>query len=228
MVAARGNWQFLAWKLPLQMVDDLLQILEILGGMTAIHLGMMELHGDGKPHLEPTFAIATPSQEGVIENTRVLVDDAVELGGRHGRGADNHRLLVERTFAGVDGRLRHPIVIGGKLIKIITIGHIARTDIALFVVHNHVNGQAVVLIQFFAFGQQIKHLLSGGSTAHTPAQQRVKLYAPALAHLIQTRYIKSLGKRNHGHRRLHPKSESLSPAGILRINFLFHCGYTDF
>lgn len=96
------------------MVDDLLQILKILGGMTAVHLGMMELHGDGKPHLEPTFAIATPSQEGVIENTRVLVDDAVELGGCHGRSADNHRLLIKGALAGVDGRLRHPIVIGCK------------------------------------------------------------------------------------------------------------------
>ena len=45
----------------------MLQILEVLGGMTAVHLGMMELHGDGKPHLEPTFAIAAPGQEGVIE-----------------------------------------------------------------------------------------------------------------------------------------------------------------
>lgn len=196
--------------------------------MTAIHLGMMELHGDGKPHLEPTFAIAAPSQEGVIENTRVLVDDAVELGGRHGRCADNHRLLVKGALAGVDGRLRHPIVIGCKLLKIIAVGHIARTDIALFMVHNHVDGQAVVLVQLAVLRQQVELWSIYGSTPHAPAQQRVKLYAPALANLIQARYIKRLSKRNHGHGRFHPKSESLSPAGILRINFLFHCGYTDF
>jgi len=196
--------------------------------MAPIHLGMMELHGDGKGYFEPTFTIAAPRQEGVIENTRVLVDDAVELGGRHGRCADNHRLLVKGALAGVDGRLRHPLVIGCKLLKIITIGHIARTDIALFMVHNHVDGQAVVLVQLAILGQQVELCTICGSTAHAPAQQRVKLYAPALAHLIQSRYIERLGKRNHGHGRFHPKSESLSPAGILRINFLFHCGYTDF
>ena len=47
--------------------------------MLAVHLGVVELEGDGERGLQPSFAITAPSQEGIVENAAVLVDDAVEL-----------------------------------------------------------------------------------------------------------------------------------------------------
>ena len=47
--------------------------------MFAVHLGVMELEGDRQCGLQPTFAIAAPSQKGIVEDATVLVDNTVEL-----------------------------------------------------------------------------------------------------------------------------------------------------
>ena len=62
--------------------------------MRAVHLGMMEMEGDGERGLQPAFAVTTPCQEGIGEDAAVLVDDAVEFRASHCRRADYHSLIV--------------------------------------------------------------------------------------------------------------------------------------
>ena len=74
--------------------------------MTAVHLHVVELEGDGERALQPTFAVAAPHHHRIAELVGVLVDDAVEFGGRHRRCAhsdagspDTDLLTCERYFA---------------------------------------------------------------------------------------------------------------------------------
>ena len=63
-------------------------------GMPSVHLGMMELKGDGERGFQPTLAIAAPGQEGIGEDAAILVDNAVEFRASHCRRADYHSLII--------------------------------------------------------------------------------------------------------------------------------------
>ena len=78
----------------LYLIDSLLQFFKEVGGMAAVHLGMMELEGDGERGLQPALAIAAPGEEGIGEDTAVLVDDAVEFCACDCRCADNDGFIV--------------------------------------------------------------------------------------------------------------------------------------
>ena len=60
-------------------VDSFLQFFQEPGSVRAVHLGMMELEGDGQSYFEPMLAITAPGQEGIGEDAVILVGDAVEL-----------------------------------------------------------------------------------------------------------------------------------------------------
>ena len=51
--------------------------------MTAIHLNMVELEGDGQGRPQPALVVTAPHHHRITELVGVLIDDAVELGGRH-------------------------------------------------------------------------------------------------------------------------------------------------
>ena len=51
--------------------------------MSAVHLHMVELEGDGQGCPQPTLAVAAPHHHRITELVGVLVDDAVEFSGRH-------------------------------------------------------------------------------------------------------------------------------------------------
>ena len=53
-------------------MNGLLQFFQESGGVRAVHLGMMELEGDGERHLQPAFAITAPREEGVVVDAAVL------------------------------------------------------------------------------------------------------------------------------------------------------------
>ena len=44
-----------------------------------MHLGVMELEGDGECRLQPALSITAPGEERVVVYAAVLIDDAVEL-----------------------------------------------------------------------------------------------------------------------------------------------------
>ena len=75
-------------------IDCLLQFFQEAGGVLSVHLGVMKLEGDGERGLQPTFAITAPSQEGIVEDTAILVGDAVELRACDGRCAYDNGFIV--------------------------------------------------------------------------------------------------------------------------------------
>ena len=93
--------------------------------MPAVHLHMVELEGDGQGGPQPAFAVAAPHHHRITELVGVLVDDAVEFGGRHRRCAYHHRIIYEGALAGRAGRLRQNQIVGAELIQIIGIGNVA-------------------------------------------------------------------------------------------------------
>ena len=85
----------------------------------------MELETDGQSGLEESLAVFAPHHHGVAELVGVLVDDAVEFGGRHRRRANHHRIIYEGALAGRPGRLRQNHIVGTELIQVIGIGNVA-------------------------------------------------------------------------------------------------------
>ena len=64
---------------PLDCIDCPLQFFQEPGGVLAVHLGVMELEGDGQRCLQPSFAITAPDQEGAVEDAAILIGNTVEL-----------------------------------------------------------------------------------------------------------------------------------------------------
>ena len=99
----------------------LLEFIEEAGGMSAIHLHMVELEGNGQGCPQPTFAIATPHYHRIAELVGILIEDAVEFGSCHRRCAYHHRIIYERTLTGRAGRLRQNPIVLSELLQIICI-----------------------------------------------------------------------------------------------------------
>ncbi len=132
----------------------MLQPLQKPRGVPAVHLHMVELERDGQQRLGPAFAIFTPHHHRVEELVGVLIDDAVELGLDHRRGADDHVAVEEYALAlrrHLGGQLH---VVAVKLLQIFGIWDVARVDASLTVAHHHVDGDLVVLIQLSGLRQQ--------------------------------------------------------------------------
>ena len=139
-------------------VDSPLQFFQESGGVLAIHLGVVELEGDGERRLQPAFAVAAPGQEGIVEDAAILVGDAVEFCARDSRCADNHGFIVQDILTRLTDGLRQMQVVGIKGLQVIADGHVAEAQSALDVICNHVDGHAVIFIQLPILGQHVELL----------------------------------------------------------------------
>ena len=126
--------------------------------MLTVHLGVMELEGDGERRLQPAFAVAAPSEEGIGEDAAVLVDDAVEFRASHCRCAHDDGFIVEDVLTSLADGLCQMQVIGIKPLQVVADGNVAETESALYVVRYHINGHAVVFVQLPVLGQHVKLL----------------------------------------------------------------------
>ena len=99
--------------------------------MTAVHLCVMELEGDGQRGLQPALAIASPCKEGIGVDAAVLVDDAVEFRPGQSRCAHDDGLLVQDVLTGLADGLSQVQVVGVELLQIIRDGNVAETESTL-------------------------------------------------------------------------------------------------
>ena len=60
-------------------VDSLLEAVEEAGGFEAVHLGMVELEGDGQRGLEESPPVFAPGKEGVGEHLGVDAHHRVDF-----------------------------------------------------------------------------------------------------------------------------------------------------
>ena len=204
------------------MIDSLLQFFKEMCGMPSVHLGMMELKGDGERGFQPTLAIAAPGQEGIGEDAAVLVDDAVEFRPGQSRCAHDDSILVQNVLTGLANGLSQVQVVGVELLQIIRDGNVAETESTFDVIYDHVDSHAVVFVQFPVMWQHIELLYPGGRLANAPAEQHIELQSAPPADPAESRHVEGLSERHHRHGRLHPQFERHRPTGFFGIDFLFH------
>ncbi len=177
----------------------LLEFIEESGGVSAVHLHVVELEGDRQGGPQPALAVAAPHHHRIAELVGVLVDDTVEFGDRHRRCAYHHRIIYEGALARRAGRLCQIRIVLAELFQIICIQDVARVDATFFVVHYHVDGKPIVLIQFPLLRQQIELVHPTGNFADAPAQEHIEFHIPATTYLRQSRHIERLRERHHRH-----------------------------
>ena len=167
--------------------------------MSAVHLCVVELQGDGQGGAEPMLAVSAPHYHRVAELFGVLVDNAVEFGLYHCRRAYNHIVLKERALALRRCLGGEPVIFFGKLVDVGRERYIARVYSALAVVDNDVDGYAVVFIKLALLGQQVELLYLACSLAYAPAEQGIELGTSLLACFQRAADIECPGKGDHWH-----------------------------
>ena len=58
--------------------------------MCAVHLGVVELEGDGESCLEEAALVLPPNEEGIVEDATIHADCTIDVILRQSRSADDH------------------------------------------------------------------------------------------------------------------------------------------
>ena len=119
--------------------------------MSAVHLGVVELEGDGERCLPPALSVLAPHDHGVAEFLGVLIDYRVKFCLNHGRSSHHHIVVKERTLRCSGHLMRKFVIFFYKGEEIIYAGDVARTDSPLRIVDNNIYGQIVKVEKFSIF-----------------------------------------------------------------------------
>ena len=190
--------------------------------MTAVHLCMMELHGDRQCRTEPMPMIAAPCQEGIGVDASVLIDDIVEFSTDNCRCAHNLGAVVRYILTGDGSLLCDAVIVVAKLLDIVGVGDVTVADTSFLVIHDDIDAESVIAVQPVFVHQQVELVDLTGSPSDAPTQEHIKLHPSASAHLSQARHVEGLADRHHRLWRLRPKRKSLCSCRILRVNQLSH------
>ena len=190
--------------------------------MTAVHLCVMELHGDSQCCTEPMPMITAPYQEGVVVDACVLIDDIVEFGADDCRGAYLLSPVVRDILTGDGSLLCDTVVVAAELLDIVGVGDGTGADTSLLMIHEYVDGESVIAVQLTFVHQQVELVDLTGSPSDAPAQEHFEFHSFASAHLAQSRHVEGLADRHHRLWRLRPKRKSLCSCRVLRVNQLSH------
>lgn len=115
------------------------------GGVGTVHLGVVELEGDGECPLPEVPPVLAPDEEGVVVYAAVHAYCAVYLGLDEGGGADDHAVGEVMVCAGLGDLAGQAQVVGIELLQVVGEGHVAGTDFALPVGDDGAYGKVVVL-----------------------------------------------------------------------------------
>lgn len=112
--------------------------------MGAVHLGVVELEGDGERPPPEVPSVLAPDEEGVVVYAAVHAYCAVYLGLDEGGGADDHAVGEVVVCAGLGDLAGQAQVVGVELLQVVGEGHVAGTDFALPVGDDGVHRQPFV------------------------------------------------------------------------------------
>ena len=119
--------------------------------MCTIHLSMMELERNRKVIPEESFPISAPEQKGIVINTTVHADNAVQLSIYYGGGTNHHavfrQISVLYRFSCYAGIVE---IVTVKDLKIIGIENITGTDFPGLILYNYIDRQLVILHQLIS------------------------------------------------------------------------------
>ncbi len=190
--------------------------------MGTVHLSVMELERDLEGRPEETAFVARPNEKRIVVDAAVHADCAVDVVLRQSRCAYHHRVgkvVIPACLSHLPCEPQVLLVEGGQ---ILTERNVARTDFALLIRNDGIDGETVELHQLACFGQQIELLDRACCLAYAPAHQHVELQSPPFAHPHKMAYIERLEECHHRHRRLHPHFEGIRAARLFGVDFLLH------
>ena len=151
--------------------------------MPTIHLNMMKLEGDRKRCFYPIATIFSPHNHRIAKLIGILVDNTIKFRLNHCRCTNDHTILNERTLT-LSSHLRCQLVIVfSKLLNIIGVCNITRINSPFAIVHNNIDGNAVIFEKFVFFGQKIELVHVACSLSDTPTQQSVEFYTTSFTHI---------------------------------------------
>ena len=189
-----------------------------MGGMGAVHLGVVELERQLQRCLKMPPVIFAPDEKRIVENAAVHAHGAVDLGVRKGRGADDHAIGQVVVFTALGRLLRQAQVIGVKSGEIGGKGHVAGGDLAVSVFYNGIHRYGIVLQQLLPHGEEIKLLYLRCGSADAPAKEHIEFQSPPAAEPEERGHVQRLKKRYHGVGRLHPQGKGFGAGGAFRVD----------
>ena len=197
---------YVAWRLLYcKVVDCLLEAVEEAGGFEAVHLGVVELEGDGQRGLEEPPPVFAPSQEGVGEHLGVDAHHRVDFAFWQRRGVDGHVLFgQEVVLVGVVDLACQPEVVFVELADVLREGYVAEMGFALGGHHDGVYRQAVVLPQVSTGKQGVELGDRACRMADAPTHQHVGLQPSSPAQRDKPADMEGLGDGHFRHRGIFP------------------------
>lgn len=207
----------------LQTIDFSLQVSQEPACVGAVHLGVVELEGDGQIVPEQLLSISAPEEKGIVENTAVHANHAVQLRVGDGGSADDHavfgQIMILTAF-------RHPgsmlQIRFSEALQIFPVQDIAGTDFSCSVFDDGVDGNGIVLDQLITYGEQVEFPDVRGSLSDAVIQEHIEFQLLFAAEPDQIGDIHGFEKGNHGIRRFHPEFEGHGSGGIFRVDCSGH------
>ena len=138
--------------------------------MRAVHLGVVKLERQLQHCPKKSFMIFTPNEKRAVENTAVHADSSIDFRIYDGGGADDHafdQVIVRTAFRNLS---RQAQIVHIELRKTGAEWYITGADLAVFVLHDSVYRNAVVLPKLASHGQCIKPLDFACRLADAPAK----------------------------------------------------------
>ena len=172
--------------------------------MCAVHLGVVKLKRQLQRRPEKTLMIFAPDEKRIVENAAVHADGAVDLGIHDGGGADDHAVGQIVIFTAFRNCARQPQVVGIELRKVGGKRHIAGTDFVVFVLHDSVHCNTVILQQLAPYRKYIKLFDFTCRLSDASAKEHIEFQPAPAAEPVKRRHIQRFEKGHHGVRCAHP------------------------
>ena len=191
------------------------------GGMSAVHLGMMELKGDSEDGFKEAFPVFSPYHKGVVEYAAIHTDRSVYIGlGKRG-GTDDHAVGQIVVFAALGNLPRQCEIISIEFRQIPGERNIAGTYFTGFVGYDGIYRNGIVLYKFVPHREHVEFFHPACRFSDTPAHQHIEFHSFPFAEFNKPRHIECLEESHHRHGRFHPHFKRISAGGFSRIYF-FH------
>lgn len=109
---------------------------------------------DGEFISEKLLPVSAPNHEWIVENATIHTYSAVNLGINDGRCANHHTIIGQIQILTLCRYLRSTLqILTIEPVQVLRIEDVAGTDFAIYVLHNRIDCNRVVLHQFFTHGQ---------------------------------------------------------------------------
>ena len=114
---------------------------------------MMKLKRQLQLGFQPAAAVFAPDKEGVVEDAAVKIRHTVQIVMNQRRGADDHAIRQLVILAVFPAALRQLRIGAGKFVQLAAKRDVAGAQFTEPVFDDHIDAQAVVLLQLLAHGQ---------------------------------------------------------------------------